>query len=254
MRLLSLGADGTVSLTLFESSKIPPYAILSHRWDQNDQDVTFEDFMSGTALQKSGFRKLRFCADQAERDGLKHWWIDSCCIDRSSSAELSEAITSMFRWYQNAEKCYVYMSDVSWPGHSEDDTLTWEAAFRGSVWFRRGWTLQELLAPPVVEFYSRQGTLLGTRNGNLDLLNEITGIPSAALNGAPLANFSAEERMTWACNRRTTREEDGAYCLLGVFGVSMVPNYGEGEHAFARLRRKIPSLHAARGMLHLTHC
>ncbi|KAJ5065498.1 hypothetical protein J3E72DRAFT_298970, partial [Bipolaris maydis] len=149
----------------------------------------------------------------------------------------------MFRWYQNAVKCYVYLPDVSTarPNASyEFSEFTWESSFPESRWFTRGWTLQELLAPPSVEFFSQEGTRLGDKRSLERQIHEITGIATLALRGAPLEDFSIEERLSWAKSRRTTRKEDKAYSLLGIFGIYMPLIYGEGEdHAFRRLQEEI---------------
>ncbi|KAH6712683.1 heterokaryon incompatibility protein-domain-containing protein [Leptodontidium sp. MPI-SDFR-AT-0119] len=164
MRLLQYNNDGDFSLIEFFEDNIPEYAILSHKW--GTEEVTFKDLTDGTSKVKAGYGKIHFCGEQARRDGLEYFWLDTCCIDKSSSAELSEAINSMFRWYKKAAKCYVYLSDVSTLKRKASDTFaecTWESAFRASKWFTRGWTLQELLAPRSVEFYSREGKSLGNK-------------------------------------------------------------------------------------------
>jgi hypothetical protein len=149
----------------------------------------------------------------------------------------------MFRWYRNAAKCYVYLSDVS---KDDMDLITWtaplpyESAFRGSKWFTRGWTLQELLAPRSVEFFTNDGMYLGDKESLELQIHEITGIAVLALQGSPLSQFSVNERMTWATKRETTIEEDKAYCLLGIFNIYLPPIYGEGmTNAFIRLREQI---------------
>jgi hypothetical protein len=181
---------------------------------------------------KNGYSKIRFCGDQATRDGLKYFWVDSCCINKSSSAELAEALNSMFRWYRDSEKCYVYLSDVS------VDNL--EPSFRKSRWFTRGWTLQELLAPNIVEFFSKEELRLGDKRFFASAIWEITGISLEAVCGdKPLNSFPVAKRMHWAKGRQTTRKEDGAYCLLGIFGVHLSPIYGERENAFIRLQDEI---------------
>jgi hypothetical protein len=166
-----------------------------------------------------------------------------CCIDKSSSTELTEAINSMFRWYKNASKCYVYLSDVSKSGHATDvqsSPATWEAAFRKSRWFRRGWTLQELIAPASVEFFSREGNRLGSKRSLEQHIHDITGIPIRALRGEFLKGFEVEERLSWAKHRETKRQEDKAYSLLGIFDIQMPLLYGEGrEKALVRLRKEI---------------
>jgi hypothetical protein len=242
MRLLKFNDDGEFSLTTFFGNNIPQeYAILSHTWEA--EEVTFEDLQDGTGTRKAGYNKIRFCGEQARRDGLQYFWVDTCCIDKSSSAELAEAINSMFRWYRNAVKCYVYLSDVSTRKRKASDLFSEysrESAFRASKWFTRGWTLQELLAPRSVEFFSRHDERLGDKGTLKRHIHEITGIPVLALEGAPLSQFGVEERLSWAENRQTTRGEDEAYSLLGMFGIHLPLIYGEGrEHAFKRLRKEI---------------
>jgi hypothetical protein len=153
---------------------------------------------------------------------LEYFWVDTCYIDKSSSNELAEAINSMFRWYQKADKCYVYLSDVSTLERKASDTFaecTWESAFRDSKWFIRGWTLQELLAPRSVEFFSREGKRLGDKRTLEQQIHEITGIPATALRENPLSQFDVDERFSWAKGRQTTRGEDKAYSLFGIFDV-----------------------------------
>jgi hypothetical protein len=239
MRLLNANSNRGFSLTTYASSIIPSYAILSHTWEE-DEEVTFHDMKSGTGTNKAGYNKLRFCENQAEKDGLKYFWVDTCCIDKSSSAELTEAINSMFLWYRNAAKCYVYLSDVSTSKNSQLSEISWESAIRQSKWFTRGWTLQELLAPRSVEFFCRDGTRLGDRNSLEQQIHEITTIALQALRGISLSQFSVHERMSWAAGRKTTIEEDQVYCLLGIFDVHLPLIYGEGKnHAFGRLQNEI---------------
>lgn len=242
MRLLYRKDDGSFGLTKDFLENIPPYAILSHTWGADTEEVTYTDLIESTGENKLGYAKLNFCAEQAKRDGLSYFWVDTCCIDKSSSAELTEAINSMFRWYRNADICYVYMSDVSTPAPKYGTLPSlplWESQFRKSRWFTRGWTLQELIAPASVHFFSSNDTLLGGRTSLVWLINDITGIASQALRGDPLNNFSVEERMSWISKRTTTRTEDMAYCLLGIFDVHMPLIYGEGDKAFARLKYEI---------------
>lgn len=235
MRLLQFGSDGGFNLIERLDDAIPPYAILSHTWGADSDEVTFKDLMEGTGVDKIGYEKLTFCGKQAARDGLDYFWVDTCCIDKSSSAELSEAINSMFRWYQNAVKCYVYLADVS-----SDDFATKNGKFEKSRWFMRGWTLQELVAPKTVDFFSSDKVQIGNKSSMVQKIHSITGISPDALHGAPLSRYSIEERMAWAARRHTKRAEDGAYCLLGLFEVSMPLIYGEGrDKAFLRLRKEI---------------
>lgn len=237
MRLLRREKSGwfsktyNFSLTTCDPRKVQ-YAILSHRWGPDE--VTFKDIENGIARTKTGgYKKLQFCAEQAASDGLLYFWIDTCCIDKSSSAELSEAINSMFKWYKYATKCYVYLPDV--PAGRD-----WESAFWCSEWFDRGWTLQELIAPAVVEFFSVEGIQLGDRKSLEEQIRQITGIASNALQGRPLCEFSEKERFSWTARRQTTVEEDAVYCLLGIFDIQMPLIYGEGkEKALNRLQREI---------------
>jgi hypothetical protein len=235
MRLLSTNADGSFSLTQFmRKNDIPSYAILSHTWEADDQEVVYRDLINNLGRNKNGYRKMQFCSERAKRDGLKYFWIDSCSIDKSNNTELTTAINSMFQYYKNAAKCYVYLSDVSTAGHSP-----WEAAFRKSRWFTRGWTLQELLAPQSVEFFSQDGQPLGNKDSLRQQIHEITGIALEALQGR-LSQFSNDERKTWAAKRETTIEEDQVYCLLGIFEIYLPLIYGEGkEHALRRLQDEI---------------
>ncbi|KAH8656495.1 hypothetical protein BGZ60DRAFT_507817 [Tricladium varicosporioides] len=241
MRFLEGHNNGEFSLTEDLSDNIPQYAILSHRWEA--EEVTFQDMMDGTGKNKAGYRKIQFCGEQADRDRIQYFWVDTCCIDKTNNTELAEAINSMFRWYRNATKCYVYLSDVPGSAFNTDSNsylLPWEPAFRESKWFTRGWTLQELLAPISVEFFSRYNERLGDKRTLKRLIHEITGIPISAFEEAPLSQFSVDERLSWAENRQTTRAEDKVYSLLGMFSVYLPLIYGEGrEHAFKRLRKEI---------------
>ncbi|KAE8840610.1 hypothetical protein P3342_006908 [Pyrenophora teres f. teres] len=233
MRLLQFEADGSLSLVHFMGRDPEPYAILSHTWGSNNEEITYQELLSGTGKEKLGYRKLIFCGQQAAKDGLQYFWVDTCCIDKTNSTELSEAINSMFRWYQEAAKCYVYLSDVSCAADSV-------ALFPKSRWFTRGWTLQELLAPNSVEFFSVEGNIFGDKHTRAKEISEITDIAIEALKGRPLSQFSVEERMAWAKRRTTTRKEDAVYSLLGIFDIQMPLLYGEGEEkARRRLRKEI---------------
>lgn len=252
MRLLKYSDHGEISLTddILNEDKLPTYAILSHTWEANEE-VTFYDLTNQTGKDKAGQNKIRFCMQQAARDGIYYSWVDTCCIDKSTSHELSTAINSMFRWYQRASKCYVYLSDVSVPDEISDAEafrIAWRDAFRRSRWFTRGWTLQELLAPASVEFFSKQGRRLGSRVSLEQEIQEITAIPTAALRGQLLSEFSVEERRSWAAKRITTLKEDRVYCLLGIFGVFLSLIYGEGEaYATLRLMEEIQKRQEQRG-------
>ncbi|PQE09027.1 hypothetical protein CJF30_00010830 [Rutstroemia sp. NJR-2017a BBW] len=233
MRLLLLSETGKSTLTkdFIGDDQIPPYAILSHTWGPENEEVTFEDIVNGIGEVKPGYEKIRFCGEQARQDGLLYFWIDTCCINKSNDAELSRSINSMFRWYRNATRCYVYLSDVSRCSVSSNHKCTprlWESDFRKSRWFTRGWTLQELLAPASVEFFSREGKRLGDKSSLRTQICEVTNIPYPALQGHPLSQFSVEERLRWIQHRQTKLEEDKVYSLLGIFDVYILPIYGEG--------------------------
>ncbi len=209
------------------TDEIPPYAILSHRW--GDQEVTLQDMQGGRAVSKKGFSKIRDCCEMARQRGLRYAWVDTCCIDQTNMAELSESINSMYRWYQRAEDCYAYLADVQ----SESD-------FSNSQWFTRGWTLQELIAPPTLSFFNQRWEELGTKEYLSQLVSDRTGIPVSILKGDnDLETASIAQIMSWAAGRLTTKVEDRGYSLLGIFGISMPLIYGEGEMAFIRLQEEI---------------
>jgi hypothetical protein len=247
MRLLKVDGNGPFCFAEEFSDHVPPYAVLSHTWGRDEDEVTFQDIRTGSGRAKAGYEKLRFCSQWAKRVGLAYFWVDTCCIKKEDSSELQEAITSMFSWYARAARCYVYLADVTMydePGEDFSIEPVWITAFCDSRWFRRGWTLQELLAPKIVIFFSKQGKPLRDRNQLAEVIHSITSIPVSALRSVrgkrkPLSQFTVEERMQWAQGRDTKRVEDKAYCLLGVFGVRMYLNYGEGEHAMIRLKEGI---------------
>jgi hypothetical protein len=243
MRLLYYTSNDELSWTedLIGDDTIPPYAILSHTW-VDGQEVTFNDMLEKNGKSKTGYRKIQFCAQQAKRDGLHHFWVDTCCIDKANHSELSEAIISMFRWYKNAKRCYVYLSDVSSNicEGNDDPHHRLGSAMKESRWFTRGWTLQELLAPDSVEFFSQEGQRLGDKQSLVQTLHGITGIAVPAFEGASMDSFTVDERMSWAEGRNTRRGEDAAYSLLGIFNIQMPLLYGEGrQKAIDRLRKEI---------------
>ncbi len=229
MRLL---CTTTLKLVTVPSWDPPPYAILSHTWGQSEDEVSFEDMTSGlnVAKTRASFPKLESACRLALAHGHRYCWIDTCCINQSSSAELQEAINSMFKWYQDAQVCFAYLSDVE----------NVRAEFRHARWFTRGWTLQELLAPTDLIFYARNWQPIGTKKDLAFQIRKITGIEPAILLGErPIERESVAERMLWASSRKTSRPEDQAYCLMGIFGVNMPMIYGEGERAFRRLQEEI---------------
>jgi Protein kinase domain/Heterokaryon incompatibility protein (HET) len=225
----------------FCGDNIPPYAILSHTWDI--EEVTFRDICNdmANARQKGGFDKIKNCCAIAHHDNLEYVWIDTCCIDKGSSAELSEAINSMFEWYRKAKHCYVHLADVLKcdcdPSPESGD------AFGSSRWFTRGWTLQELIASPQCSFYSKDWELIGTKKEKAfrEMLIKVTGIPNEIIaDSQNIRRTSVAQRMSWASCRRTSRPEDMAYSLMGLFGVNIPILYGEGARkAFKRLQLQI---------------
>ncbi|KAF2994341.1 hypothetical protein E8E14_003551 [Neopestalotiopsis sp. 37M] len=218
------------------ANRIPQYAALSHTWEDG-QEVSFQEYrQSPTGGDKTGYLKIEMTCRQAARDGLQYAWVDTCCIDKSSSAELSEAINSMFNWYKRSTQCYVYLRDLS----TTPDPGFNEAEIRHCVWFTRGWTLQELIAPSEVKFYNQDWNFCFTKSGACIQLSTITGVDIGALNhDKSLDSLSVAQKMSWAASRRTTRIEDIAYCLLGIFDINMPLLYGEEEKAFFRLQEEI---------------
>lgn len=212
---------------------IPRYAILSHTWGPDE--VAYHDLASREPREytrKDSWWKLERSCQQALEDGWEYLWADTVCIDKSSSAELSEAINSMFKWYRNAEVCYAFLYDL-------DDPEGNAKGLEKCRWFTRGWTLQEMIAAEVVKFYDKTWTSQGSKSSLLHRIYSITGVDTKALRGGNLRFFSVARKMSWASNRKTTRKEDMAYCLLGIFDISMPLLYGEGSKAFIRLQEEI---------------
>jgi hypothetical protein len=229
MRLLD---TSTLRFEEFLGKGIPRYAILSHTWGTGE--VSFQDMQDVKGKDKGGYSKITSCCALAASDGWKYVWIDTCCIDKTSSAELSEAINSMFEWYKNAAVCYAYLADIFSP---EVYDLHKDSGFQESRWFTRGWTLQELLAPSMVIFYDRDWKEIGTKSSLSAEISDKTGIARSDFLDFKDANVAV--KMSWASGRETTRVEDTAYCLLGLFGVNMPLLYGEGTDAFIRLQLEI---------------
>ncbi|KAF2756488.1 HET-domain-containing protein [Pseudovirgaria hyperparasitica] len=258
MRLIN---TKTLKLEEFFDHAIPKYAILSHTWDKDEVLLTDVTGSLWDAKDKAGFTKIENCCRQAVRDGWEYAWVDTCCIDKRSSAELSESINSMFRYYKEAQVCYAYLSDVPPEDFTNCDTTavddsversartTESSAFSRSRWFTRGWTLQELLAPDRVVFYNSNWESFGTKSTLRDEISSITSIDDQTLNGRSFDQCSVARRMSWAARRKTTRVEDTAYCLMGIFDVNMPLLYGEGNKAFERLQREIMMKSTDRSLL-----
>ncbi|KAK3304968.1 heterokaryon incompatibility protein-domain-containing protein [Chaetomium strumarium] len=280
MRLIN---TSTLALAEFHNAaSTPPYAILSHTWEQ-EEEVTFQQFTTlphREVTLKKGFAKIAQTCALARARGLDWAWVDTCCIDKSSSSELTEAINSMFRWYLQAKVCFALLADleagdgaqgkkgvdegedggdaqadedkpVDQGGSEVADTMSTVsehgslfdqqvARFAHCRWFTRGWTLQELIAPHRVEFYNRSWEFQGDKVSLRAVLSEITRICAKVLKNADLLpTVPVAQRMSWAATRQTTRVEDTAYCLLGIFGVHIPLLYGEGDKAFIRLQEEI---------------
>ena len=224
------------------------YAILSHRWVR--QEVDYDEMVELAKMdrkerdeirQRDGYRKILQCCEQAQKDGYEWLWVDTCCIDKRSSAELSEAINSMYRWYENAKVCYAYLHDAPdprFPTTSDDERYP---DFRGwPEWFSRGWTLQELIAPSTVQFFNTDWRSIGDKRTLAPTLRRITGVPEHILiDGLHGNRPCVAQIMSWAANRTTTRVEDRAYSLMGLLDVNMPMLYGEGKKAFHRLQLEI---------------
>lgn len=245
MRLLH-----TKRLTIETPTGVRPYAILSHRWLADHEEISFQDLQHTQAppsegphnnyteatfpsnvRSKQGFAKFLGACDNASRAGLEYIWIDTCCIDKTSSAELSEAINSMYAWYQDSAVCYVYLHDV-------DDNGDLRSTLEKADWFKRGWTLQELIAPENVYFFNKDWMKIGSKATWARILSKLTHIREDVLLGNPCTP-SIAEKMSWAAGRKTKKTEDRAYSLMGLFGIHMPIIYGEGEKAFRRLQLEI---------------
>ena len=278
MRLLN---TKTLQFEKFMNPRACSYAIVSHRW--TNKEVTIQDFPRYLAGEDSGYgwTKVQHGCEIARSQGYEWLWLDTCCINQDSSAELSEAINSMFRWYQAAKVCYVFLRDVRNTDDRGNDfsslpifrarsqtTGMYEEEFKRSEWFRRGWTLQELLAPRELKFFNNNFQCVGTRGELSALIAAATAIDrlyvEQPLSFNVLQDISIAERMRWVSNRQTTKEEDMAYCLLGLFDVNMPLLYGEGKKAFIRLQLELlkktddesifawdrhPSFHPSDGLL-----
>lgn len=228
------------------------YAILSHRWQNSE--IKFNEFLDHAEELKNGAGPLNLSLDKirgacatAPNKGYNWMWIDSCCIDKSSTTEETESINSMFKWYRDAKLCIVYLSDVEvnitlTDADLKTDPLIFNRVGREdpSEWFYRGWTLQEMLAPRDLEFYDTKWTYMGTRTELKVQLEKASGISQKYLTG--LQDFTKvciAAKMSWMANRVTSREEDITYSMLGIFNVFMTPQYGEGPRAFQRLQETI---------------
>ncbi|THU89676.1 HET-domain-containing protein, partial [Dendrothele bispora CBS 962.96] len=231
-----LVSTDTLRIVEFPSkSPIPPYVILSHRWEEG-QEVSLQDMrhLSPDIRQRSGFRKIMNACGQAFNDGFSYIWVDTCCIDKSIPWQLEQDINSMYAYYWNSVICYVYLNDFRISRFS--DSIT-ECEFGESTWFTRGWTLQELLAPSSVRFFTADWILYGDKKNLSVTIERVTRIPRKFFDRENIRGAELREKMPWSGRRKTTKPEDRVYCLLGILGVTMKTEYGEGERrAFERLR------------------
>ncbi|KAK4892930.1 hypothetical protein LTR27_008658 [Elasticomyces elasticus] len=241
------------------NDQTPRYAILSHTWGEDE--ISLQEWESGgsAVTLKECYLKVVNACKQAERDGFDWLWADTCCIDKTACidktniSELEVTVQSMYDWYCNAEVCYALLSDVddNRTLTGDDDAVDIEyrspvynveraQQFRRSRWFRRGWTLQELLAPRRVVFYSKDWTVFDDSPDLLPTVSEITNIPEAVLRHEKrLAECSYAQRLSWAYGRETNLIEDQAYSLIGILDICMPPSYGEGSRAFKRLQHHV---------------
>ncbi|EJT75546.1 hypothetical protein GGTG_05479 [Gaeumannomyces tritici R3-111a-1] len=269
----------TLQMKMFFGESVPEYAILSHTWVEGEE-VDFQEMaryggaldrgdstnsegvctcacpcqslISDIVRRRPGHEKIvRICRLARERN-IDWAWVDTCCIDKSSSAELSEAINSMYRWYNRAKVCFVFLADLDLDPESDlasySEPTELEEALGRCRWFTRGWTLQELIAPVAIEFYNRHWKKVGSHATLQSALAKASGIRNLTFGDGSffrnrgaraLQDVAVAERMSWASKRRTTRVEDVAYCLMGIFDINMPLLYGEGQKAFQRLQEEI---------------
>ena len=226
------------------------YAILSHCWGVSDDEVLFKEMKKLTRMNeakrneirdRTGYKKILDTCTRAKEDGLDWVWIDTCCINKESSSELSEAINSMYQWYANSAICYAYLHDVDDSFPVDCDNIKYRVFNGWPKWFSRGWTLQELVAPVSLCFFNKKWEDIGNKQQLASILSEITRIPTSILKDglSSTSRPSVAQIISWAADRITTREEDRAYALLGLLGVHMPMLYGEGKNAFRRLQLEI---------------
>ncbi|KAL7913116.1 hypothetical protein GGI35DRAFT_491341 [Trichoderma velutinum] len=227
-----------LSLREFLEPQMPEYATLSHTWES--EEVTYQEILAISknplhpATKKIGYQKIIETCRKAKQNDISYAWVDACCIDKTNSSEINEAINSMYRWYQKAKICFAFLTDFKIAETSI------EIGLPTCRWFTRGWCLQELIAPQKLEFFDADWTHVGSKADLKCLISNITRIDEQALSGTrPISSIPVARKMSWAAERVTTREEDIAYCLLGIFDVNMPMFYGEGRKAFRRLQEEI---------------
>ena len=248
-RVISQGGkvDRQTKVLDFADEETTDYAILSHR---RIDEVDYEEMVDLAKIdgeeqdkirQRLGYRKILNSCEQATKDKYEWLWMDTCCIDKRSSAELSEEINSMYRWYENSRVCYAYLHDIQGSSFPTERNTTRYPDFNGwPEWFSRGWTLQEMVAPSVVWFFNKDWRPIGDKDTHTETLEDITGVPRHILtDGLSFERPCVAQIMSWAANRVTTRVEDRAYSLMGLLDVNMPMLYGEGKKAFHRLQLEI---------------
>jgi hypothetical protein len=271
MRLLNAT---TFKFKDFNDAQLPPYAILSHTWGSEEvsykeirfvqqivtlpkhlrkNDIALAALTVAAGIEsdqtlsewrksftnRAGLKKILGTAKLASEKLLDWIWVDTCCIDKSSSAELQEAINSMYRWYQRSTYCVVHLEDAEPYEVGQPWALHFRNVLRDSKWITRGWTLQELIAPSVVDFHDSSWLYIGSKQDDMTSIRVVTGIPEYVLATGDLSRASVAQKMSWAAKRTTTRREDRAYSLLGIFNVHLPLLYGERENAFLRLQEEI---------------
>ena len=233
----------------FADDESTKYAILSHRWI-DPTEVDYEEMVDLAKMeieerdeirQRLGYKKILASCEQAKADGYEWLWVDTCCIDKRSSAELSEAINSMYRWYENSTLCYAYLHDVAGPSFpTASDHEKYPNSNGWPEWFSRGWTLQEMIAPSNVQFFDKDWQPIGDKRTLSSILEGITRVPRHILtNGFSSYRPCVAQIISWAADRTTTRVEDRAYSLIGLLDVNMPMLYGEGKKAFHRLQLEV---------------
>ncbi|THU87951.1 hypothetical protein K435DRAFT_969692 [Dendrothele bispora CBS 962.96] len=224
----------------FSGQPVPPYAILSHRWLEEKEEVSFNDYLHlrSETKKKGGYRKITEARKKAADDRLDYIWIDTCCIDKNNKSESNRNINSMYFYYRNSAICYVYLSDVWVKRSTRAGATIW-----GSEWFQRGWTLQELVAPKRLIFFRADWKPIGERHQLAGVIHRLTGISRSVLDGSkPIESVNIWTRMSWCAGRETTKPADLAYCLLGILGVSMDTrkvNMEDREEAFELLQKAL---------------
>ncbi|KAL4070149.1 heterokaryon incompatibility protein-domain-containing protein [Scleroderma yunnanense] len=247
-RAIRMEEDFGTDVLEFHDDETTDYAILSHRWI--GKEVDYKEMTKLAKMNKreqkavrdrDGYKKILASCEKAKSDGYKWLWVDTCCIDKRSSAELSEAINSMYRWYTNSRVCYAYLHDVtstSFPTRSDDERYPISNGW--SEWFSRGWTLQEMIAPSNLQFFNKDWQPIGDKRTLTSTLSKITRVPECVLRDGLSSNRPCVAQIiSWAANRKTTRVEDRAYSLMGLLDVNMPMLYGEGKKAFHRLQLEI---------------